>query len=211
MNRELGARDIRLDEGGVRFEAPADYWGAGLGGRVCTLAPDEAQSLAMEILARWPLERCEPDTIEDWKADATRYLKDSNMLTRRFARRVVGLCEGFELAEVELAAQAAVRAELAAPAEPEKPGPPGPAEFLRACQDVAILAAKLAHSSNAGSAKFELDSHGYRVCIVASEKKPAAARGVTHCLGCHGRGYPCEVCKGEADSEGRCAYCHGES
>lgn len=83
------------------------------GDDVVALTAKRAQELAVEILARWPLERVDRETMPDWKADASRYLKDANMLTRRFARRTIALCDGFEEALVELAARAAVVDELA--------------------------------------------------------------------------------------------------
>lgn len=92
---EVCPSDVSFDVDGVRFEMETGYWG--------TIAPGKAQALALEILSRWPLERQERDTVVgDWKADATRYLKDSNMLIRRFARRTLVLTQAVEDAMMQL-------------------------------------------------------------------------------------------------------------
>lgn len=101
------------------YQHLVDETGATVGNH--RLSVDEAQELAVDILARHPLERVEPEVMEDWKADASRYLKDSNMLTRRFARRVIALVDGFEEALVQLSAHAAVEEALGGkPAKPEE-------------------------------------------------------------------------------------------
>lgn len=104
MGRELLPGDVEVSTEGVRFCEPEGYWG--------TLAPEKAQALAVEILARWPLERVERETMDDWKADASGYLKHESMLTRRFARRVVALVDGFNEALVELTAHVTIEKQL---------------------------------------------------------------------------------------------------
>jgi hypothetical protein len=92
--------DVHFSERGVLI---AD------GTEAVSLGPEKAQSLAVDILARWPLERCERDTTDDWKADASRYLKDPSMLTRRFARRTLALAQAVEDALMQLAVAGLVK------------------------------------------------------------------------------------------------------
>ena len=184
--RNVLPADVELSDEGVRFHEPEGYWG--------TLSPPRAQALAVEILARWPLDRVERDTMADWRADASRYLKDDSMLTRRFARRVLALVDGFEEKLAELSAKELVAGLLGGKPErlpmvpgpldtleteagkPAKPEPldeyvPSPAEFLADVSELAADAVKMAKRSNAGEFELVVELGGYTVELRATEKQ----------------------------------------
>ncbi len=169
---------------------------------------ERAQSLAVDILAAHPLERSDRETTEDWKADASRYLKDSNMLTRRFARRTLTLCQAVEDALMQLTVAGLVKEALtgAEAAELMRGGPrprfeagemdaefrasPDPFGFLADFTAVAAKAVQLARASNAGEARFEAELGGYAVELIAKERTKDGevdAEAETVCRGNDGR------------------------
>src|SRR5262245_18835963 len=161
----------RVHDTGLTIEG--DVFGPDVDKRYMTV--EQAQQLAIDILAQHPLEAASKDVITRWKEVASASLKDDNPSIRRLARWVVGLVDGFEDALTQLAAHSVVEelqaesedASKCKPAEPEPMNPetleqlvekqlPKQPLFLKRCQELGEMGVELARATNAGEAKFEV-------------------------------------------------------